>query len=351
MAKRGMSQSILKINTKAIYENWQNLDKKSSKNVETAAVIKADAYGLSAKNIASNLTRKNVKTFFVAIAEEGIEIRKAVGNDPDIFIFSGLMPKDALIFKEYNLIPLLNSADQYNQFQLTLSGQKFGIQLDTGMNRLGMEPSEFLSLDKNISNACLIMSHLACADEPSHKQNLQQLKTFHHLTDGLNIRRSLAATGGILLGAEYHFDLCRPGIGLYGGLPFAESKPVVKLSIPVIQSRTVLAGETVGYGGTWIAQKDTQVATISAGYADGLIRAIGNGKIFLYDGEVRCPLIARISMDLITVDISELNNTPETLDLINEIQTVDTVAHAAGTIGYEILTSLGQRYVREYISG
>ena len=214
MAKRGMSQSILKINTKAIYENWQNLDKKSSKNVETAAVIKADAYGLSAKNIASNLTRKNVKTFFVAIAEEGIEIRKAVGNDPDIFIFSGLMPKDALILKEYNLIPLLNSADQYNQFQLTLSGQKFGIQLDTGMNRLGMEPSEFLSLDKNISNACLIMSHLACADEPSHKQNLQQLKTFHHLTDGLNIRRSLAATGGILLGAEYHFDLCRPGIAV-----------------------------------------------------------------------------------------------------------------------------------------
>lgn len=351
MAKRGMSQSILKIDTNAIYENWQNLDKKSSRNVETAAVIKANAYGLSTKNIASVLALKNIKTFFVAVAEEGIEARKAVGNDADIFVFSGQMQNDAAIIKEYNLIPMINSADQYHQFQINSPNQKFGIQLDTGMNRLGMEEVEFTSLDKNISNACLIMSHLACADEPDHLQNLKQLKTFHHLTDNLSIRRSLSATGGILLGPEYHFDLCRPGIGLYGGLPFEKSHPVVKLSIPIIQTRTVFAGETVGYGGQWLAKTDTKVATISAGYADGLLRAIGNGEILLYHGDVGCPLIGRVSMDLITVDITQLDDIPTSLDLINKIQTVDIVAKAAKTIGYEILTSLGSRYAREYING
>lgn len=351
MAKRGMSQSILKIDTNAIYENWQNLDKKSSRNVETAAVIKANAYGLSTKNIASVLALKNIKTFFVAVAEEGIEARKAVGNDADIFVFSGQMQNDAAIIKEYNLIPMINSADQYHQFQINSPNQKFGIQLDTGMNRLGMEEVEFTSLDKNISNACLIMSHLACADEPDHLQNLKQLKAFHHLTDNLNIRRSLSATGGILLGPEYHFDLCRPGIGLYGGLPFEKSHPVVKLSIPIIQTRTVFAGETVGYGGQWLAKTDTKVATISAGYADGLLRAIGNGEILLYHGDVGCPLIGRVSMDLITVDITQLDDIPTSLDLINKIQTVDIVAKAAKTIGYEILTSLGSRYAREYING
>ena len=351
MAKRGMSQSILKIDTNAIYNNWQSLDKKSAKNVETAAVIKADAYGLSTKNIASYLAFKNVKTFFVAIAEEGIEARKAVGNDADIFVFSGQMENDAAIIKEYNLIPLLNSADQYHQFQINSPNQKFGIQLDTGMNRLCMEGIEFSSLDKNISNACLIMSHLACADEPNHSQNLKQLRTFHHLTDDLKIRKSLSATGGILLGPEYHFDLCRPGIGLYGGFPYDTALPVIKLSIPVIQSRTVFAGETVGYGGQWRAKTDTRVATISAGYADGLIRAIGNGQLLLYHGDVGCPLIGRVSMDLITVDITQLDDTPRSLDLINKIQTVDIIANAANTIGYEILTSLGARYAREYIKG
>ncbi|MDA8800284.1 alanine racemase, partial [Amylibacter sp.] len=150
---------------------------------------------------------------------------------------------------------------------------------------------------------------------------------------------------------EYHFDLCRPGIGLYGGLPYDTALPVIKLSIPVIQSRTVFAGETVGYGGQWRAKTDTRVATISAGYADGLIRAIGNGQLLLYHGDVGCPLIGRVSMDLITVDITQLEDTPRSLDLINKIQTVDIIANAANTIGYEILTSLGARYAREYIKG
>ena len=344
-----MATATATIDLNAIRHNWQKLRSMSSK--DTGAVVKANAYGLGLKQVAKALYDEGARLFFVATAEEGAELRSSLGKTIEIYVFSGHMVGDTELIRNYNLIPLINSIEQLSRHSQLLKEKKFGVQLDTGMNRLGMEEVEFTSLGKNISNACLIMSHLACADEPSHTQNLQQLKTFHHLTDDLNIRRSLSATGGILLGPDYHFDLCRPGIGLYGGLPFEHSKPVVKLSIPVIQSRRVLAGETVGYGGNWVAKSETQVATISAGYADGLIRAIGNGQILLYDGEIGCPLIGRVSMDLITVDITQLGYIPKTLDLINKVQTIDTIAHAANTIGYEILTSLGARYNREYISG
>ena len=346
-----MSQAILNINTDAIFHNWRTLDEKSADNVETAAVVKADGYGLDAGQISGLLSKKNVRTFFVAIAEEGIAVRKAVGNTPEIFVFSGLMPNDKSIFQKYNLIPLLNSSEQFIRYKIELPKSPFGIQLDTGMNRLGMEAEDFFPLREEASHASLIISHLACADEPANTQNIKQLKTFCELTDGLNVRRSLAATGGTLLGPDYHFDMCRPGIGLYGGTPFKQAEPVVKLSIPIIQSRKVLAGETVGYGSHWTAINDTQVATIAAGYADGLIRAIGNGSVYLYANNIACPLIGRVSMDLITVDISELDYVPNSLDLLNDIQTIDVLAEAAGTIGYEILTSLGARYVRKYIGG
>jgi alanine racemase len=317
-----MSQAILNINTDAIFHNWRTLDEKSADNVETAAVVKADGYGLDAGQISVLLSKKNVRTFFVAIAEEGIAVRKAVGNTPEIFVFSGLMPNDKSIFQKYNLIPLLNSSEQFIRYKIELPKSPFGIQLDTGMNRLGMEAEDFFPLREEASHASLIISHLACADEPANTQNIKQLKTFCELTDGLNVRRSLAATGGTLLGPDYHFDMCRPGIGLYGGTPFKQAEPVVKLSIPIIQSRKVLAGETVGYGGHWTAINDTQVATIAAGYADGLIRAIGNGSVYLYANNIACPLIGRVSMDLITVDISELDYVPNSLDLLNDIQTL-----------------------------
>ena len=163
------------------------------------------------------------------------------------------------------------------------------------------------------------------------------------------MRRSLAATGGTLLGADYHFDLSRPGIGLYGGAPFGGARAVVRLQIPVIQTRIVLAGETVGYGAHWIAKRNSRVATIAAGYADGLIRAMGNGIVYLYSDGVPCPIIGRVSMDLITVDVTDVDTLPDQLELLNDVQTVDDLADAASTIGYEILTSLGARYTREYL--
>ncbi|MDX5381783.1 MAG: alanine racemase, partial [Rhodobacterales bacterium] len=189
--------------------------------------------------------------------------------------------------------------------------------------------------------------HLACADEPDHPMNAAQLATFRAMTDGLDVPRSLSATGGILLGSAYHFDLTRPGIGLYGGAPFAQSRPVAHVSLPVIQTRVVEAGETVGYGNAWTATEPIRLATVAAGYADGIHRALSKG-LHLYAGDTPCPVRGRVSMDLITVDITHLPEVPAALDLLNHVQTVDTLADLAGTIGYEILTSLGRRYQRRY---
>ncbi|TKA95829.1 alanine racemase, partial [Cereibacter changlensis] len=245
--------------------------------------------------------------------------------------------------------PMLNSIDQITRHLEALPGHPFGIQLDTGMNRLGMEAGEWEAVAEVVLAAGpeLLMSHLACADEPDHPMNAAQLAEFHAMTDGIGVPRSLSATGGILLGEAYHFDLTRPGIGLYGGLPFEQARRVVTLSLPVVQLREVSLGETVGYANSWTAEGPTVVATVSGGYADGLLRSLSNNAVF-WSGNVPCPLIGRVSMDLITVDVSHLPEMPETLDLIGPHQSPDDLAEAAGTIGYEILTSLGARYTRRY---
>lgn len=343
-----MAVATLTIDLNAIADNWRALDAKSAATVETAAVVKADGYGLDAGRVSATLSKAGVKTFFVAVAEEGIAVRKAIGADAVIYVFSGCCAGDAPILKEYNLIPLLNSAEQVNTY--LPSGAPFGIQLDSGMNRLGMEPAEFAAMKDAILQASprLIMSHLACADEPDHPQNTAQLAAFRAMTDGVQTPKSLAATGGTLLGSDYHFDLNRPGVGLYGGAPFTQASPALRLSIPVIQTRDVALGETVGYGAKWQATRPSKTATIASGYADGLIRAMGNGPVNLYAGDTPCPLIGRVSMDLITVDVTDLETVPDSLDLLNPIQTIDHLADAAGTIGYEILTSLGARYNRVY---
>jgi alanine racemase len=196
----------------------------------------------------------------------------------------------------------------------------------------------------------LLMSHLACADEPDNAMNAAQLAGFHAMTDGTDIPRSLAATGGILLGSAFHFDLTRPGVGLYGGLPFEAARPVVTLALPVVQVRELEAGETVGYGGAWTAEAPTRIATVSGGYADGLLRALSNRAV-LWHGDTPCPIAGRVSMDLITVDVSHLDDVPAALDILGPHQTVDDLAAVAGTIGYEILTALGLRYERRYIEG
>ncbi len=342
-----MGTGLLHIDLDALAANWAALDAKTA--VETAAVVKADGYGLDVAKVALRLVRAGVRRFFVATAEEGVTLRAALGAGPEINVFSGHMDGDTALIRDAGLIPMLNSAEQVARHRAFLSKAAYGVQLDSGMNRLGMEPAEWAALraDLESGDLTLIMSHLACADEPSHPQNAAQLACFTEMTQGVSVPRSLSATGGVLLGPDYHFELCRPGIGLYGGAPFADAKPVVRLSLPVIQVREVAPGETVGYGATWGTERSAKIATLSAGYADGLIRKMSN-RAKLWAGDVACPLAGRVSMDLLTVDVSQLEEVPDHLDILGPHQTVDDLADAAETIGYEILTSLGPRYARRY---
>lgn len=345
-----MATASLSIDLDAIAANWRALDRLTPSGVQTAAVVKADAYGLGSARVVRALAQAGARRFFVAVAEEGAAVRQALGPGPQICILSGHMAGDTEMIHDLDLTPMLNSVDQVTRHLESLPGQPFGVQLDTGMNRLGMEEAEWEAVAPFVLEAGpeLLMSHLACADEPEHPMNEVQLQAFHAMTDGTGVPRSLAATGGIFLGPRYQFDLTRPGVGLYGGLPFAQAHPVVRLSLPVIQTREVAMGEPVGYSNTWVADRPTVIATVSGGYADGLLRSL-SGKALLWDGDTPCPLVGRVSMDLITVDIGHLPQVPRTLDILGPHQGVDQLAAIGSTIGYEILTSLGNRYARRYV--
>ncbi|TDE40801.1 alanine racemase [Antarcticimicrobium sediminis] len=345
-----MSTGHLTIDLNAIAENWRTLDAMTA--ADTAAVVKADCYGLGVEPITRALARAGARRFFVAAAEEGAAVRAALGPGPMIGVFSGHMAGDSTLIRNNDLTPMLNSVDQVLRHFESLPQQSFGLQLDTGMNRLGMEPAEWAALREPVLQQmpAMIMSHLACADEPDHFMNAKQLRSFREMTEGLDIPCSLSATGGILLGSDYHFDVVRPGIGLYGARPYEAGRPAVTLELPVIQTREVQPGETVGYGNTWTAQRPARIATVSAGYADGLFRALAS-TLGLWHGDTRCPIAGRISMDLISVDITALGDeAPDYLTMLGAHQGVDDLGDAAGTIGYEILTSLGARYSRSYQS-
>ena len=300
--------------------------------------------------MARALAQAGARRFFVATAEEGAAVRQALGPGPQVNVLSGHMAGDTEMISDLDLTPMLNSLEQITRHLEALPGHPFGVQLDTGMNRLGIEMLEWQAVAPILLEAgpVMLMSHLACADEPDHPMNLLQLEAFHEMTDGTGVPRSFAATGGILLGPKYHFDLTRPGIGLYGGRPFETAQRVVTLSLPVVQTREVAVGETVGYSAAWEAETPAIVATLQGGYADGLLRSLSNNAV-LWDGATPCPLLGRVSMDLITVDISHLKEIPKSLDILGPHQTVDDLADAAGTIGYEILTGLGARYQRRYL--
>lgn len=347
-----MATASLRIDLDAILANWRALDALTSTATETGAVVKADSYGLGAARVARMLARSGCRKFFVAAAEEGAALRQALGEGPQIFVFSGHMAGDTEMIGDLDLTPLLNSLEQVTRHFEALPGAPFGVQLDSGMNRLGMEAAEWEAVAPLVLSAGprLVMSHLACADEPEHPMNQRQLENFRAMTEGVTAPRSLSATGGILLGPDYHFDLTRPGVGLYGGAPFTQARPVVALSLPVVQNREVAAGETVGYANSYTAPVPRRIATVAAGYADGLFRTL-SGKVQLYHGALPCPVVGRISMDLITVDVSHLTEAPKALDILCPQQGVDALAAVAGTIGYEVLTSLGQRYQRHYAGG
>ena len=345
-----MASATLTIDLDAIAANWRALDRISGQGVQTGAVVKADAYGLGVTRVVRTLAQAGARRFFVAAAEEGAAVRQALGPGPQINVLSGHMAGDTEMISDLDLTPMLNSLEQITRHLESLPGQPFGVQLDTGLNRLGIAMLEWQAVAPILLEAgpVMLMSHLACAEDPDHPMNLSQLEAFHEMTDGTGLPRSFAATGGILLGPKYHFDLTRPGIGLYGGRPYDSAQRVITLSLPVVQTREVAAGETVGYGCAWEAEAPSVIATLLGGYADGLLRSLSDSSV-LWDGATPCPMVGRVSMDLVTADITQLRETPKHLDIIGPHQSLDDLADAAGSISYEIMTGFGARYHRRYV--
>ena len=358
------SASILTIDLGAVQSNYRYIAALAA-GAECAAVVKADGYGLGAVRVAHALTRAGCRTFFVAQLDEAIALRSALPG-ATIYCFNGLMPGEAPVFAQYRINPVLNDLGQvadWSQFCRNNSeSPAAALHLDTGMARLGLMPEEAEQLAAEPErldgiDLALIMSHLACPDTPAHPLNRTQLERFTTLTASLpTARRSLAASSGTFLGPDWHFDMVRPGAGLYGISPNAEKpnplRQVIALKGKILSVRIVDTPQTVGYGATRRFAEPTKVATVAAGYADGYPRSLGNeGSALL--GDTTVPVIGRISMDLITLDVSNVPNvTPgDLVDLISPHHDVDALAAEAGTIGYEILTRLGHRYHRHYIEG
>ncbi len=370
---RVLRSTQLTVDLGGIVGNFGLISEHVGPQVEVAAMVKADGYGLGAAEVGAILEQAGCGTFFVAHVDEGIALRRAlVANDPTsratVFVLSGAHPGIEQDLLEHHLRPVLNSLDQIERW--ARHGRGLGVALpaalhvDTGMNRLGLaleeverlvtEPLRLQGVDVQI-----LMSHLASADEPQSPQNEQQLIRFGLAASRLAFeRRSLANSSGIFLGDRFHFDVVRPGFCLYGGNPTPGDPnpmaPVVTLEAPILQIRWIEAGETVGYGATFRAIDRRRIATLNVGYADGFHRALsGRGQACI--GERPVPLVGRVSMDLVTVDVTDV---PESdlwigapVELIGSHLSVDEVASAAGTIGYEVLTDLGRRYERRYLTG
>lgn len=332
-----------------------------------AAVVKADAYGLGIERAGPALAQAGCATFFVAHLSEGRRLRAAV-PDAAIYVLNGLFGAALDTYAAHDLRPVLGSRSDIEAFAAFCdnAGRRLpaAIHVDTGMSRLGLDLAEAALLAEPGPAAlafepALLMSHFACADEPGHPLTTRQLDRFAQLR-GLfpGVPGSLANSAGCTLPASHH-DLMRPGVALYGARFVADREPlepVVRLDAPVVQVRSVARGETVGYGATWTAPRLSHIAIVSVGYADGYIRQAGStdrktGAPARVNG-VLCPLAGRVSMDLIAIDVTDAGQVlqGDAVTLIGDGIGVDDVAEAAGTIGYEILTGLGRRYHRRYIS-
>lgn len=357
--------AVLTIDIGAIGENYRRLKARLG-GTRCAGVLKADGYGLGAARVASALMREGCDIFFVALLGEGIALRKAIGPGTDIFVLNGLPPGSETEAVAAGLVPVLNSAPQAKAWRETArrAGRRLpaAIQVDSGMARLGMAPADIEAIARDADaldgiDIRLVMSHLACADEPRNPANDEQRLAFELLRKMLpEAPASLANSSGIFLGPAYRYDLARPGAALYGVNPTPGAPnpmlPVIRLQAKVAQTRSVEKGAGVGYGHAYRAQGPLRLATISLGYGDGWHRRAASAAWF--EG-VRLPFVGRVSMDSIILDISELPagrlGEGDLVELIGPSQSVDDAAGHAGTIGYEILTSLGARFYRRYVGG
>ncbi|MEM7042412.1 MAG: alanine racemase [Pseudomonadota bacterium] len=361
MRAESADRGILTINLDALANNYRRLAREAPGS-EVAGVVKANGYGLGAREVAACLRTAGCRSFFVAHVQEGIALRDRL-EDARIFVLHGLadgMEKD---IADARLIPLLNHPGELQRYAaLALTrGQRLpaALQLDTGMCRLGFSPKEAAAIDRqdlDILQPVLVMSHLVSAEEADDPLNEAQLERFGQRHDVLReLPASLANSSGIFLGSPYHLDLCRPGVALYGVNPTPGHKnpmePVVTLSAPVLQVHEIEEACTVGYNATYEVPAGGRIATLPVGYADGYLRAASGQAQARIAGEI-VPVAGRVSMDLITLDISSLPTgsvQPGCLaDLIFGPDGVDQLAKAAGTIGYEVLTRLGTRFARRY---
>ncbi|NTG49111.1 alanine racemase [Agrobacterium rhizogenes] len=365
----------LTVDLDALVENWRDMAHRSGR-ARTSAVVKADAYGLGIEDVGEALYLAGARDFFVATADEGATLR-LYAPDARIFVLSGIWPGMERVFFENDLVPVIASEEQLTFWMSVLSDYgdyPCALQVDTGFNRLGLPMEDALALADDVSRPAsfapvLVMSHLACGDDPANPMNRQQLEAFRKVSAAFEgIEASLANSAGIFLGPEYHFDLTRPGIATYGGeaVPGIANpmRPVATAEARIIQTRFVKAGETVGYGRAMQLTRDSRLAIVSAGYADGYMRSQSSGGVPLRQTDLpgghgfiaghRVPVAGRITMDLTIFDITDLPDNlvraGDYVELFGNNILVDDAARAAGTIGYEMLTSLGLRHERRYIS-
>ena len=358
---------LLTIDLSAIEANWKRLAGMTVP-VDCAAVVKADAYGCGLVQVATKLYKAGCKTFFVADVNEGRTVR-AIARDAVIYVLNGVLPGTGRSLADANLRPVINSPTELAEWDAFVANNNWrggaALHIDTGMNRLGLTIEEGLAISSRIRaenhGFTLLMSHFACADTPLHPMNDKQIRLFRELRILYRgVPSSIANSSGIFLGGTVHCDVVRPGGALYGANPTPGKKnpmrPVVELKGRIIQVREVKKGESVGYGSTYTTMRPTRLAIVAVGYGDGYARAAGGSKSKLAADVIiarrRCPLLGRVSMDLVAADVSDL---PEGIVKRGDYATliggdigVDELAAAMGTIGYEVLTSLGRRYRRIY---
>ena len=361
--------ALLTIDLGALCDNYRYLAAQAP-NAECAAVVKADAYGIGAEQAVPALIDAGCRTFFTATLDEARKVR-AVAPTADLYVLDGLFPGAMDAFKAIDARPVLGSlpeiADWSNYCTKAERKRPAALHIDTGMNRLGLRESDVDALAGNSEmldafTPALVVSHLACGDEPDDPMNERQRTAYDRLRAKLPpCPACFANSAGVFLGSKYHYDMVRPGVALYGGRAVNgvpnPMKPVVRLDIRIVQIRDAEAGETVGYGASRKLATKTRIATAAAGYADGVFRYLGAGDgetgMTCYIGEYAAPILGRVSMDTITLAVThippDLAARGAFVEVLGPHVSVDDLADKAGTIGYEVLTSLGHRYERRYI--
>lgn len=358
----------LTVNLGALKRNWQALDK-VSRGALTGAVLKADAYGTGLPAAAKAFYEAGARFFFVATPDEGIAARAALPQDTHIFVLNGLYPGAAPLYVGERLMPCLASMPMLEEWlEACLEKNQAlpaALHFDTGINRLGFRLNEAPTVKRLVDGVGyqpqMIMSHLACADIPGHEKNRTQLALFSAVMAQFpGVPASLANSAGLMTARENHFQMVRPGIALYGGRAVAGRRnpmsPVVTLEAPVLMIKEVKTGESVGYGAMHTMVRDTRLAIVALGYADGFPRSLSGANnhrgTHIAFGGVPCPVIGRVSMDMIGVDVTDLPRLPspgEMAEVLGAHISIDDHADVAKTIGYEILTALKGRYTRQYV--